>query len=100
MAAQPHLASYDLYFSNEADRLLWFSWLQRLTLVETVPRGNSIFSFHCRGVFLAGGSPAPRQFHSSPAVRGGVQSISLGIIVAQIAIVLRASPRGSVSRIE
>lgn len=38
--------------------------------------------FHCRRVFLAGGSPAPRQFHSSPAVRGGVQSVSLGIIVA------------------
>lgn len=56
--------------------------------------------FHCRRVFLAGGSPAPRQFHSSPAVRGGVQSVSLGIIVAQIAIVLRASPRGSVPRIE
>ena len=53
MASEPHLASYDLYFSNEADRLLWFSWLQRLMLVETVPRGNSPF------VFIAGAFFSP-----------------------------------------
>ena len=52
MASQPHLASYDLYFSLEADRLLWFSFIQRLVLVETVPRGNLPLSLTPPGAFF------------------------------------------------
>ena len=57
MASQPHLASYDLYFSLEADRLLWFSFIQRLVLVETVPRGNLPLSLTPPGAFFSPEDP-------------------------------------------
>lgn len=69
-------------------------------LLKPFPVGISDPLFHCRRVFLAGGSAASRQFHPSPAVRRGVESVPFGTLVAQTAIVLRPPPRGSVPGIE